>query len=123
MLLTQGAQKNQSMLEDDRMKEERKFRNKLKQFKGKLFPPIGHVYSVMVEELGIEKHDFKKFINDFNKIIEIGGCGYARIKDINDYMNSKAAYRIRWYLEDYHSGESEEVIDKIVTEAYGGYRH
>ena len=119
------AFKNKSMMEDERMNERQKTLKKYKTYREKYvdgdYPPIGHVYSVMVEELGIENPDFQGFIDKLNEYIEIGGDGFARIKSKDEYLYSRTAHKFRWYLEREWKGIPESVFNKIIKEAYGGY--
>lgn len=49
--------------------------------------PVGHILSILAEELRITKINLPKLIEEINECISIGGDGHAKIKDINeDYM-------------------------------------
>lgn len=116
------AIKDQSMLRDEHLDEDERVLKRLGiKYLDFAHPPVGHVYSVMVEELGIEKPDFQKFIDRLNKYIEVGGDGFARIKSKNEYLSPRAARKFCTYLQYEWPSISEEVFCKIVKEAYGGY--
>ncbi len=66
---------NHSILEDE---------ENSRQILDEAYVTAGHVCSVVLKNLrkaGIELSR-EKFLEKWNKIIEIGGCGYARIKDL-----------------------------------------
>ena len=118
------ALKNHSMLEEERLNSEEKVLRKFKiKFFDGAFAPVGHVYSVMVEECDIKKPDINGFIAELNEYIKIGGDGYACIKKPTTYFYSKTATRLRWYLaEKVKRGEiSTKAFKTIMLEAIGGH--
>ncbi len=62
--------------------------------------PVGHVYSVMVEELGIKNPDLQGFMNEFNEYIKIGGDGFACVKSPLDHLYSRTQSKLKSMLQE-----------------------
>lgn len=122
--------KNRSMLEDERKDEVQKAlkKNRCKYLDG-CYATVGHVYSVMVEMLNIKNPDIHRFIEELNEYIEIGGDGFACVKDPTKQLYSRTFSKLAWYLSDYLKKREPEIENRvrlfvaIMKEASGGYNH
>ena len=87
--------------------------------------PVGHILSILVEELGRTNVDLAKLIEEINEKISIGGDGHARIRDINeDYMRygCKKHFGISRYINsiEFISNEKKKMIhERIDNELCG----
>ena len=73
--------------------------------------PVGHILSILVEELGKTNIDLSRFIEEINEKISIGGNGYARIRKINeDYMRygCKKHFGISRYIDSRKISDDEK---------------
>ncbi|NOY35815.1 MAG: hypothetical protein GXP44_02760 [bacterium] len=109
---------NHSMLEDDRRDPVEKIKKefRLKKYLDGAYSTVGHTYAVIVEVCDIRNPDIREFIEELNKRIEVGGCGYARISSPLDYLYSLTLHRLAWLLDDMKIGEKEQ--EKILEAAY-----
>jgi len=116
---------NHSMIEEERLNEEEKIKKKFRtQYLDQTYAPVGHVYSVMVEELGIENpSSVKDFIEELNKYIKIGGAGYAFIKSPLDRFYFLTTNRLEWYLRAMLDQEkiNKRQLERIMKAAYPPY--
>ena len=117
-----NAIKNQSMLEDERMDERQKLFKKYRtQWADNMFATVGHIYSIIVEEMNIEDPDLWKFIRQLNEYIEISGDGFAKVSGPTDCFNSRRGYKLSWLLRNEFPNMTDELHDKIIKEVHGGY--
>lgn len=114
------ARKNESMLRDERMDDTQKILKKLKiKYLDGAYPPIGHFYSVMVEELNIENPDFQGFIDKLNEYISKYGNDFACIKEKNKYLYCRTAHYVIDYLQGEFKDISKSSLQKLICEAHG----
>lgn len=114
------AFENHSMLDDERMSDEEKTIKRYGRL-GKAYAPVGHVYSVIVEELDINNPDIDEFIETLNEYIKIGGDGFACIHSPMECFYSRTIHKLCRYLAGEFPEITETKIWKIVKKAYGGY--
>ena len=122
-MVENAAFKNHSMLEDERLDDVRKIKKRFKiKYLDDAYPPVGHVYSVMVEEFGIERPDINRFIEELNEYIKIGGDGFACIHNPLESFYSRTATKLGHYLSDkFRKGEiSKDSFNVIMKAAIGG---
>jgi len=109
------------MLEDLRMNEQDRI---LKMYRvswlDATFSTVGHVYSVMVEELNI-KPDLAGFIEKLNKYIEVGGDGFACVKSPLDDFTWKRFYPLQSFLFREFSCIERSSFTKIVRSAWPAF--
>ena len=107
------------------MNIEKSLREKIKikyetEYLDEIDTPVGHILSILVEELGRTDIDLPKLIDEINEKISIGGDGYARIRDINeDYMRygCKKHFGISRYLNSikFISNEKKKMIHERIN--------
>ena len=116
---------NHSMIEEERLDEEERIKKKFRvRYLDQTYAPVGHVYSVMVEELGIENpSSIKDFIEELNKYNRIRGSGYAFIESPLDYFYFLTTNRLEWYLRAMlDKGEiNKRQLERIMKAAYPPY--
>ena len=115
-----GFRKNQSMLEEERMKQEEKA---LRKFQGNTLEAcqstLGHAYSVYVEEIKMEHPNLNWFMEELNKhIFE----NHAYFKDSCEQFNSKKSHGLKMFLlnEIGRRRLSKESAKKIMQEIHPG---
>jgi hypothetical protein len=119
------AFKNYSMLEDNEMSVIERLKRKfgLETLDSpRMFAPLGHVYSVMVEVLGIEEPDLRGFIDDINNLMgEYNKSSHVKHPAASTYHYT--ALKIKDYLCDQvRIGRMEKSQAKrIMEEAIGGF--
>ncbi len=110
------------MMEEFRMSEDQKI---LKMYKVRwldsTFSTIGHVYSVIVEELDIEGPDLNDFIKRLNEYIKIGGNGFACVEGPMDSFTWKRFYPLQTFLLRELSNITTDSFNKIVKAAYPAF--
>lgn len=115
------ALKNHSMLEEERMDDRRKI-SRTYRIKSWIntYAPVGHVYSIMMEEMNIKNPDIHGFIAELKKL---SGSELACINDPTTPLYSKTASALRKYLHDkVQKGEiSKKSFRTIMFEAHGGW--
>lgn len=75
--------KNHSMLERISSEDRAKSRFNV-EFLDSIGTSVGHIFSVLVEELGDENPNLPSMIFELNKYISVGGNGFARVESLND---------------------------------------
>lgn len=85
--------------------------------------PIGHILSVIVEELKVEKPNLKKIVDEINNYIFQSGNGHAKIRSINDKICE--GDKVHWGIGHYLTGlnleyEEETRIQERVQEELRG---
>lgn len=86
------------------------------------YSTIGHVFSVMVEVLKIEKPSIELFIMKLNEYIEIGGDGFARVSKPTKYLYSRTTHKLARYLRGEFPNITKDQFDTIIRSAYPPHR-
>jgi hypothetical protein len=85
--------------------------------------PVGHILSVLMEELEIEKPNLSGIINDINQYISIGGNGFATIKELSYEIcyGDKAHWGISRYINSLNLSDKrkEEIQYRLKDELVG----
>jgi hypothetical protein len=84
------------------------------------FSTIGHVYSVMVEELNI-KPDLPRFIEKLNEYIKIGGNELFCVKSPLDNFTWKRFLPLQRFLSREFPGIERNSFTKIVRSAWPAF--
>ncbi len=84
------------------------------------YPSVGHVYSVMIEEIGITNPNLANFIAKLNKYIALGGNGFACVESPLDNLYDRTAVKFCRFLEGEYPELPPATFEKIAKEAYGG---
>ena len=117
---------NLSMIEDERMTEYKRMAKRYKcnpNTSSAVGAPIGHVYSVMVEELNIEKPDLNAFIKELNTYIINNHDSFACLKSPTDNLYSKTLVSLYILLQHKIFEENLEIksAKKIIRESIEDY--
>jgi hypothetical protein len=119
------AFKNHSMLREARLTKKEKIIKETETLERvevdwhrKVFPPIGHIYSLLVEELKIEKPNFNKFLEEFNDYLVSGAL--PEIDEPHKPLSDMAAIDLCIYIKANFS-LTEDQFEKIKAETYNYY--
>ncbi len=116
------ALKNHSMLKDARLtKKEQTIKEieKLgKNWRRKMLPSIGHIYSLLVEELKIDNPNFNKFLQEFNDYLVRGAL--HEINEPNKPLDAMVAIDLCIYIEENFTLTKDQ-FEKIKAETYNYY--
>jgi hypothetical protein len=89
---------------------------------GKIFPPVGHILSVMVERLSILELNVEEFISKWNKYIWAEKEKRDYLKGVSDHLDMVSYVGLRrMFKDDFHIGKmSKKDYNFLVKEAVGG---
>ncbi len=122
-IATNTSFKNHSMLEETKLNnKERMLKRFNTKWLEKCYAPVGHVYSVIVEELNIKNPDLQGFIETINQDLTSNGNSFACIKNPLETFYSRTIRPLSRFLgEKIRDGEiTEKSCDLIMKEACGG---
>ena len=114
-----SAFKNQSMMRHYRMSHGEKALMRNGEWES--YSTVGHVYTVMVEELKINNPDIGKFIKKLNEYIEVGGDGFACVSSPNEFFYSRTVWKLDSMLRAEYPDANVVSIYKILIEAHSGF--
>lgn len=120
--------KNRSMLDEAAIDGDKLTENRfeaavkdefLKRYR--VFAPVGHIYSVMVEEAEIKSPNLSKFVDELNGYIRRGGNAFACVGGAMDHISPRAASSLHRYLADHVSRRriSKEAAINVMKAATG----
>jgi hypothetical protein len=113
---------NRSMIEDlHRDKENLAMRANKTQYLEGLRNPIGHVLSVLVEELGDSKPNTTNYLDAINQYVAIGGNEIASFTNLSDIVGEKGRMGLSRFLKYLkHEGKlTQNQSNRILNSALG----